>query len=61
MTDHSATLIDTIYCNIPEVSTQCKAGILKLSISGHYAIFCISKKSLIGNQNSVITKIRFCT
>ena len=50
VTDHSATLIDNIYCNIPEVSTQCKAGILKLSISGHSSIFCISNESLIGNK-----------
>ena len=32
VTDHSAILIDNIYCNIPEVSTHCKVGILKLSI-----------------------------
>ena len=50
VTDHSATLIDNIYCNIPEVSTHCKTGILKLSISDHYANFCISKISLIGNK-----------
>ena len=59
MTDHSATLIDNIYCNITEVSTHCKAGILKLSISDHYAIFCICKDSLIGTKNSVITKRHF--
>ena len=59
VTDHSATLIDNIYCNITEVSTHCKAGILKLSISDHYAIFCICKDSLIGTKNSVITKRHF--
>ena len=32
VTNHSATLIDNIYCNITEVSTHCKAGILKLSV-----------------------------
>ena len=42
------------------MSTHCKAGILKLSISDHYAIFCICKDSLIGTKNSVITKISFC-
>ena len=42
------------------MSTHCKAGILKLSISYHYAIFCISKDSLIGNKNSVITNRSFC-
>ena len=39
VTDHSAKLIDNIHCNIPEVSTHCKAGILKLSISDNDAIF----------------------
>ena len=39
VTDHSATLIDNIYCNIPEVSTQCNVCILKLSISDHYVIW----------------------
>ena len=32
VTYHSDTLIDIIYCNIPEVSTHCKTGIFKLSI-----------------------------
>ena len=43
VTDHSATLIDNIYCNIPEVFTHYKAGILKLSISDHYAFFVYLK------------------
>ena len=60
MTNNSATLIDNIYCTITEVSTHCKAGILKLSLSDHYAIFCICKDSLIGTKNSVITKISLC-
>ena len=42
------------------MSTHCKAGILKLSISDHCAIFCISKDSLIGTKNSAITKRSFC-
>ena len=50
VTDHSATLIDIIYCNILDVSIHCKAGILKLSIYDHYAIFCMSKDSLIGHK-----------
>ena len=51
VTGHSVTLIDNIYCYIPDVFTHCKAG-----ISDNYAIFCISKNSLIGNKNSIITK-----
>ena len=36
-------LIDNIYCTMPKISTHCKAGLIKLSISDHCAIFCISK------------------
>ena len=49
MTDHSATFIVNVYCNIPEVSTYCKPGILKLnSVSDNYVIYYISKNSLVG-------------
>ena len=39
VTQNSSTLIDNIYCNIPNIATPCKAGILRTSISDHYAIF----------------------
>ena len=39
ITSHSATLIDNIYCNIPEIGTKYDSGILCTSISDHYAIF----------------------
>ena len=58
--ENSATLIDNIYCNIPEVDTHCESGILKLSISDHYAIFCISKNTTMCSKNTVITKRSFC-
>ena len=60
VTRHSASLIDNCYCNLPEVAIHCEAGILKLSISDHYAIFCISKSATIHNNNTMITKRSFC-
>ena len=39
ITSHSATLIDNIYCNIPEIGTKYDSGILYTSISDHYASF----------------------
>ena len=60
VTHHSQSLIDNVYCNVPEVGTHCEAGILKLSISDHYAIFCISKNTALCNKNIIITKRSFC-
>ena len=60
VTHHSSSLIDNCYCNIPEVATNCKAGILKLSISDHYAIFCISNSITPRCKNATITKRSFC-
>ena len=60
ITDHSATLIDNIYCNIPDLATKCDAGILQLSISDHYAVFCVSKNVVLNNKHSIFTKRIFC-
>ena len=53
VTDHSATLIDNIYCTIPEVSTHCNAGILKLVylVTIFLPFLCISNYSLIRDKN----------
>ena len=42
------------------MATHCDAGILKFTISDHYAIFCISKNVKLSNKNNVITKRSFC-
>ena len=54
VTQNSSTLIDNIYCNIPNIATSCKAGILHTSISDHYAIFCISKKETLSSSKTII-------
>ena len=56
VTQNSSTLIEYIYCNIPIIATSCKAGILRTTISDHYAIFCISKKETLSSNNTIIKK-----
>ena len=60
VTHHSSSLIDNCYCNLPDVATHCEAGILKLSISDHHAIFCISNSATVRSKNTVIRKRSFC-
>ena len=60
VTQNSSTLIDNIYCNILNIATSCKAGILRTSISDHYAIFCISKKETLSSNKTIIIKRSFC-
>ena len=48
VTDHSASLIDNIYSNIP--SQNCFSEILKTSISDHYGIFCIDNDCNLNND-----------
>ena len=59
ITEHSATLIDNIYCNVPELSSNSAAGILKVSISDHYAIFCILKYATIQAKTKIVKKRNF--
>ena len=54
ITEHSATLIDNIYCNVPELSSNSAAGILKVSISDHFAIFCILKYATIQDKTKIV-------
>ena len=58
VTDHSASLIDNIYSNIPP--HNCSTGILKCSISDHYGIFCIDNYCKISNNETQISKRSFC-
>ena len=54
VTNHSATIIDNIYCNASDIATTCRSGILRFSILEHYAVFYISKtiKMTVDNQLS---------
>ena len=60
VTQNSSTLIDNIYCNIPKISTSCKTGILRTSISDHYVIFCISINETLSSNRRCIEKRSFC-
>ena len=57
VTDHSASLIDSIYSNIP--SQNCFSGILKTSISDYYGIFCIDNDWNLSNVKAQIVKRSF--
>ena len=58
VTDHSASLIDNIYSNRPPHS--CSTGILKISISDHYGIFCIDNDCKMSNNETQVSKRSFC-
>ena len=49
VTRHSTTVIDNIYCNASDIATTCRSGILRLTISDHYAVFCINNSLEIAN------------
>ena len=47
ITKSSATLIDNIYCNMPNISNTMAAGLLHANISDHKGIFCIDNNTLL--------------
>ena len=59
VTNHSATVIDNIYSNASDIVATCRTGILRFSISDHYAVFCINKTINITVDKKVITKRNF--
>ena len=46
-TNSSATLIDNIYCNMPNKSNIMAAGLLHANSSDHKGIFCIDNNTLL--------------
>ena len=60
VTNHSASIIDNIYCNVPIQGSDYHAGVLTVSISDHYGIFCINNSSKIHNNNTQIVERSFC-
>ena len=59
VTNHSGTIIDNIYSNASDLSTTWRSGILRFSISDHYAIFCISNTIKMTVDKQTITKRNF--
>ena len=47
VTMNSASLIDIMYNNFPAQGNVCDSGVLKTSISDHYAIFCIANNAVV--------------
>ena len=48
--EHSSTLIDHMYTNIPQCYAMCKTAILKAKLADHYSITCVTNfKRQIGN------------
>ena len=60
VTDHSASITDNIYCNAPIQGSDYYSGVLIVSISDHYGIFCVNNSSKIQNKNTQIVKRSFC-
>ncbi|MGL1889690.1 MAG: reverse transcriptase domain-containing protein [Reichenbachiella sp.] len=61
ITQFTATCIDNMYCNIPNLRSHCNAGILVTDISDHLGIFCVSNSITIENEKQVIKKRLFST
>ena len=59
VTQHSSTIIDNIYCNTDNLADNCKSGIFRLSISDHYAIFCVNHNIHTSNAKCTMIKREF--
>ena len=55
----SNTIIDNIFCNVPNALETCSVGIIRTYISDHHAIFCILDNVAPQNnkQNTIIKRI----
>ena len=60
VTNHSASIIDNIYSNVPIQRCDYHAGVLTVGISDHYGIFCINNSCKIRYKNTQIMKRSFC-
>ena len=59
-TKYSASIIDNIYSNIPVQGSDYHAGVLTVSLSDHYGIFCINNGSKTHTMNAQVIKRSFC-
>ena len=60
VTMNSASLIDNMYSNFPAQGNVCDSGVLKTSISDHYAIFCIANNAVVNKTCTQSTRRSFC-
>ena len=53
-------MIDNIYCNASDIAATCKSGVLRISISDHYATFCIINNSHIKAEKETKIRRNYC-
>ena len=56
VTCHSATIIDNIFSNASDIANTSRSGILRLSISDHYAVFCVNTSINVKANKQTVTK-----
>ncbi len=59
ITDKSATLIDNIYCNIPNLSSTIDSGLLHVNISDHKGLFCVNNSDTVITEKTTVVKRSF--
>ena len=59
VTQQSSSIIDNIYCNTNNLADTCKSGIFRISISDHYAIFCINNNIHVSDVKCTIIRREF--
>ena len=56
ITNNTATLIDNIYCNIPNLQSNVESGLLHVNIADHKGVFCINNDSELFSRNTTKSK-----
>ena len=56
ITESTSTLIDNIYCNVPNVSNNIQCGLLHVNISDHKGLFCINSSATLPDTNITTVK-----
>ena len=59
VTQQSSSIIDNIYCNTNNLADTCKSGIFRISISDHYAIFCINNNIHVSDVKCTFIRREF--
>ena len=56
VTCHLATIINNIFSNASDTANTSRSGILRLSISDHYAVFCVNTSINVKADKQTVTK-----
>ena len=59
VTQQSSSFIDNSYCNTNNLADICKSGIFRISITDHYAIFCINNNIHVSDVKCTIIRREF--